>query len=303
MLGPEAGELLSTGKAILVSMRPRQWVKNVFLFAGLIFSGNLLAFSLVLLAWAGFVAFCLLSGGVYLLNDVWDYERDRHHPVKRHRPIASGQLDRRLALAAGVVILAAGLALSFRLLSGGFWALAGAYVALQVCYTLLLKHLIILDVMAVALGFVLRAVAGVVAIRVEVSSWFFISVLFLSIFLALGKRRHELRALGGQAAGHRMSLIEYNAGLLDQMTAAATASTITTYALYTMSTETISRLKTPWLPLTLPFVVYGVFRYLYLLYRHDLGGDPSEILLTDGPLLVNGLIWGVSVVAIIYFLR
>src|SRR5262245_50582701 len=253
----------------LASLRPRQWVKNLFVFAGVIFSQNLFT-PLIWLAVAAFVIFCALSGAVYLINDVADLEKDRLHPLKRFRPIASGALSCRAAIALAAGLFASSLAAAFAL-SRPFGLVALAYAALLVAYSFWLKHLVILDVLTVAAGFVLRAVAGAAAVDVELSGWLIICTILIALFLALGKRRHEYLALKGDAAAHRPILAEYSEGFLDQMIAVVTASTVTAYALYTMSPETVGKFHTRLLPLTLPFVLYGIFRYLYLLYRRELG--------------------------------
>jgi len=284
--------------AILEAMRPRQWAKNLFVFAGLLF-GQKLFTSRAALAVAAFAIFCALSGAMYLLNDVADREKDRLHPRKRDRPIASGRLSVSTALAAAVALLVVGLGAGVAI-SWPFAAVAAAYAALLTSYSVWLKHVVIVDVLVVAIGFVLRAAAGAVAIDVEISGWLLICTILLALFLALGKRRHEYLALGDAAAMHRPILAEYSAGLLDQMIAVVTASTVTAYALYTMSLETVAKFHTHLLPATLPFVLYGIFRYLYLLYRKQLGGNPSELFLHDGPLLVNTFLWFLVVLAIVY---
>jgi 4-hydroxybenzoate polyprenyltransferase len=284
--------------AVLVSLRPRQWVKNLFVFAGLVF-GQQLFTSAAGVATAAFVVFCALAGAVYLLNDVADRDRDRRHPDKRLRPVASGRLAVRPALAAAAILIVVGLAAAVWL-SRPFALTAIAYVGLLAAYSVWLKNIVIVDVLVVAIGFVLRAVAGAVAIGVAISGWLLICTILLALFLALGKRRHEVLTLEEGAAGHRPILAEYSAGLLDQMIAVVTASTVTAYALYTMSLETIAKFDSELLPVTLPFVLYGIFRYLYLLYRRQLGGNPSEIVLRDRALLVNTLAWLAVVLAIIY---
>lgn len=289
---------MSVLAAVFVSMRPRQWVKNLFVFAGVIFSRQLLT-PLVWPALGAFALFCGLSGAVYLLNDVADAGKDRLHPTKRLRPVASGALARPAALGAGVLILVGSLGLSFWL-SWRFGLVALAYGVLFVVYSAWLKHVVILDVLTVAIGFVLRAVGGAVAIDVEISGWLLICTILVALFLALGKRRHEYLALQGEAPAHRPILAEYSEGVLDQMIAVVTASSITAYALYTMSPETVAKFQTRLLPLTLPFVLYGIFRCLYLLYRHQLGANPSDLLLTDRALLVNTLLWMLSLIVIIY---
>ena len=279
-------------------MRPRQWVKNLFVFAGLIFAQKLFT-PLALVALATFAIFCALSGAVYLVNDVADRDKDRLHPTKRRRPIASGRLSVPAAVLAALLLVALSLIASLRI-SWSLAVVAAAYVTLLILYSVWLKHLVIVDVLVVAAGFVLRAVAGAVAIDVEISGWLLICTILIALFLALGKRRYEYLALGGAAAAHRPILAEYSAELLDQMIAVVTASTVTAYALYTMSPETVAKFHTHLLPATLPFVLYGIFRYLYLLYRRQLGGNPSELFLNDGPLLLNTFLWFLTVLAIVY---
>jgi 4-hydroxybenzoate polyprenyltransferase len=284
--------------AVITSLRPRQWVKNLFVLAGLIFAQKLFT-PLLWPALAAFALFCGLSGAIYLLNDVADYHKDRLHPTKRNRPVAADALPRGTALWIGVVLLVGCLGLSFWLSPPFGWA-SLAYGVMLVAYSLGLKHVVILDVLTVAAGFVLRAVAGVVVIDVEISGWLLICTILLALFLALGKRRHEALTLEGVAAGHRPALSEYSPALLDQMIAVVTASAVTAYALYTMSPETVGKFHTRWLPVTLPFVLYGVFRYLYLLYRRELGGSPSDLFLSDRPLLLNTLFWMAAVLFLIY---
>lgn len=284
--------------AILESMRPRQWAKNLFVFAGLLFSHKLFT-PLALVALGAFAIFCALSGAIYLLNDVADRAKDRLHPKKRERPVASGRLSVPVAVAAAVVLIALALGASVAV-SWPFAAVAAAYAALLILYSAGLKHVVIVDVLVVSSGFVLRAAGGAVAIGVEISGWLLICTILLALFLALGKRRHEYLTLGGDAAAHRPILAEYSAALLDQMIAVVTASTVTAYALYTMSPETVAKFQTHWLPASLPFVLYGIFRYLYLLYRRQLGGNPSELFLNDAPLLINSVLWFLVVLVVIY---
>ena len=286
---------------LVVSLRPRQWVKNLFLFAGLVF-GQKLFTPAVWTAGAAFLIFCALSGAVYLLNDVADRERDRLHPDKRHRPVAAGHLSVPAAVTAAIVLIVAGLAASVWL-SRGFALAALSYVALLTAYSAWLKHLVIVDVLVVAIGFVLRAVAGALAVQVAISGWLLICTFLIALFLALGKRRHEVLTLEGAAPQHRAILAEYSAALLDQMIAVVTASTVTAYALYTMSPETVAKFHTALLPATLPFVLYGIFRYLYLLYQRHLGGNPADAVLRDRALLLNTLLWTGSVLLIIYGTR
>ena len=285
--------------ALFVALRPRQWTKNLLVFAGLLFSRSLFDPESVGRSVLAFLLFCLLSGGVYLINDVVDAERDRNHPQKRHRPVASGRLPPALALGVGIALLI-GVSLAGLTLSIPFGAVAIAYAALLTAYSAGLKHVVIVDTLVIAAGFVLRAMAGVAVLGLPFSHWFLLCTSLLALFLTFGKRRHELIALEGGAVGHRPILSEYSPQLLDQMIAVVTASTVMAYALYTMAPDTEARLGTPLLPVTIPFVLYGIFRYLYLLYRHDLGGNPSEHLLTDRALLVDIALWGTTVVLILY---
>jgi 4-hydroxybenzoate polyprenyltransferase len=240
-----------------------------------------------------------LSGTVYLLNDVADVERDRLHPLKRRRPIASGALSSRAAIliALGLGLACVGLSV---LLGARFVACAAGYLGLNLLYSFRLKELVILDVLSVSLGFVLRAVAGGVAIAVQISDWLLVCTLFLALFLALAKRRHELVSLSDSAAGHRKILAEYSPYLLDQMIAVVTASCVIAYAFYTMAPETVQKYRTERLAWTIPFVLYGIFRYLYLVHQKEQGGSPTDILTTDRPILVNVALWAITIVWIVY---
>jgi len=289
---------VSPALALLASLRPRQWVKNLFVFAGVIFSQQMLT-PLAWTALGAFAIFCGLSGAIYLFNDVADAERDRLHPSKRLRPIASGELSRTTASIFGALLLAGCLAAAVRV-GVAFGLVALGYAALLTAYSVWLKHIVILDVLTVAAGFVLRAVAGAVAVDAEISGWLLICTILIALFLALGKRRHEYRSLARNAAAHRPILAEYSESFLDQMISVVTASTVTAYALYTMSPETVAKFHTRLLPVTLPFVLYGIFRYLYLLYRRDLGGNPSDLLVTDKALLFDALLWMLATFVIIY---
>jgi 4-hydroxybenzoate polyprenyltransferase len=283
---------------VVVSLRPGQWTKNVLVFAGLVF-GQKLFTSSSWVALAAFAIFCGLSGAIYLLNDIADRDRDSRHPVKRNRPIASGGLSIRIGGGVALVLLATGLAAG-AWLSTAFTLVAIAYIVLLGAYSVWLKHVVIIDVLAVAAGFVLRAAAGAIAVDVKISGWLLICTILISLFLALGKRRHEYLTLAGEAGHHRPVLMQYSPGLLDQMIAVVTASTVTAYGLYTMASETVAKFNTEFLPATLVFVLYGIFRYLYLLYRCHQGGNPSELLLNDRALMVNLIGWVAAVILIIY---
>lgn len=280
-------------------MRPEQWVKNLVLFAALVFGQKLGEPRAVLRSLLGFTLFCALSGAVYLLNDLRDLERDRLHPVKRHRPLAAGKLSPALAWMTAAGLASGSLGLAFFLPPAFRWC-AGGYLGLNLAYSLGLKDVVILDILAVAGGFVLRAVGGAVAIPVELSHWLVLCTLLLALFLVAGKRRHELTLLEAEAGEHRASLQEYSIRFLDQMITVVLAATLLSYCLYTMSADVVSKLHTKALPLTIPFVLYGIFRYLYLIHHRKKGGSPTRTLFTDLPLLVDVGLWTLSVAMILY---
>jgi 4-hydroxybenzoate polyprenyltransferase len=284
---------------LLVALRPSQWTKNLLVFAGLLFGMRLFVASAVARALAAFIIFCGLSGVVYLVNDIFDRDSDRRHPIKAKRPIASGALSVQTATVAAMVIAALALAGSIAL-GWPFALVAVAYLGLQALYSSSLKHVVIIDVLTLSLGFVLRAVAGAVAVNVEFSHWLLVCTILLALFIALNKRRHEITLLADDAATHRPILGEYSEYLLDQMIAVVTASTLISYVFYTISPETQEKFGTQWLGLTIPFPLYGIFRYLYLVHRREGGGSPSELLLADRPLLVCVALWAVAVAVIIY---
>jgi 4-hydroxybenzoate polyprenyltransferase len=289
----------STAASLFVSLRPDQWTKNLIVFAALIFAVKLLDPAALAYASAAFLIFCALSGAVYLINDVSDREQDRLHPLKRMRPIAAGDLSPGAALVFAAVLSVIALAASF-VLRPAFAAAAAAYLALFVVYTRSLKHIVILDVMAIAIGFVLRAVAGGLVIHVHVSNWLLVCTMLGALFLGLAKRRHEMTLLAEGAKGHRRILEEYDPYLLDQMIGVVAASTMVAYIIYCASPETHASFGTEWMVLTTPFPIYGLFRYLYLVHRKSGGGSPSDMLLTDRPLLACVALWGVAVVLIVY---
>jgi 4-hydroxybenzoate polyprenyltransferase len=289
---------MSLPRALLVSLRPHQWTKNLVVLAALAFSKHLFDGDAVARAAMAFATFCVLSGAVYLVNDLVDLERDRLHPTKRERPLASGALPVSTARAAALSLLVAGLLAGWGL-GPGFFACALSYLALNLAYSFALKDVVILDVLAIAIGFVVRAVAGALAIQVVFSDWLLVCTILLALFLALAKRRHELATLEN-AAGHRQALAEYSPYLLDQMIAVVTASCLTAYAFYTLAPETVEKYSTARLALTIPFVIYGIFRYLYLVHRKEQGGNPSDVLLADWPLLAAVALWAASVVLILY---
>jgi 4-hydroxybenzoate polyprenyltransferase len=284
---------------LLASLRPGQWAKNLLVFAGLLFGLRLFDASAVLRAGSAFLIFCLLSGVVYLINDVADRDSDRQHPLKARRPIASGALSVPAAIASAVLFGAIAL-LSALALGIPFLLVSVAYLALLGLYSGPLKHIVIIDVLTIAVGFVLRAVAGAVAVDVEISHWLLVCTILLALFISLAKRRHELLLLADGAASHRPILGEYSPYLLDQMISVVTASTLIAYVFYTISPETEQKFGTAWLGLTIPFPLYGIFRYLYLVHQRKGGGSPAELLLTDRPLLICVTLWAVVVALIIY---
>ena len=285
--------------SLLVSLRPQQWTKNLIIFAALIFGRRLGDPAAVVRSIEAFVVFCALSGVVYLINDVVDREADRLHPVKARRPIAVGDVTAgpaigvALALAAGAVAAAFALGSTFGLVSAGYLMLLGFYSGP-------LKRLVLVDVMTIAMGFVLRAMAGAVVVEVPISHWLLVLTVMLALFIGFSKRRHELVSLAGDAASHRENLGRYSAPLLDQLIAVTAAGTLIAYAIYTISPETIEKFGSGQLGLTLPFPAYGIFRYLYLVYQTDGGGSPAEALVTDRPLLLCVGLWGLAVITIIY---
>lgn len=289
-------------RAVFSQMRVRQWTKNLVLFAGVVFSHRYTEGSELLRACAGFLSFSLLASAVYVLNDLKDVEKDRIHPKKRFRPIASGRISVQFARGLLACLLLAGLAIGWGL-GIGFLAIGAIYFTLNVAYTLQLKNVVILDVMIIAMGFVLRAVAGVELLesRETISPWLLICTLFLALFLAVCKRRNERVLLADQAEGHRSTLQEYPPELIDQLVPVVTAATVISYATYTVSPQTVANFGTGALVYTIPFVVFGIFRYLYLVYRRQSGGSPSEVLLTDIPTLGNVLLWGLTVILILTF--
>jgi 4-hydroxybenzoate polyprenyltransferase len=290
-LGPAARR--STPRLLLEAMRPKQWIKNLFVFAGLAFAGRVTDPGDVALAIATFAAFCLASGATYLLNDVRDAEADRHNPRTASRPIARGDLSPGLALSAAGLAAAVALA-GAALVNWETLAVLGGYVVLQLAYSHGLKHVLFVDVMAIAAGFVLRAAAGGLAIDVPISSWLLLCTGLLAVFLGFTKRRAEAVAMGGSEQPRRAVLDHYSVGLLDELIAVVTPSTVVVYAIYA-----VTGAHTSWMLLTLPFVLYGVFRVLFLI--HHGGGlteEPAVIVYRDRPLLACVVLWGASAAAI-----
>ncbi len=297
--GASPGRRKSLPILLLNSVRPEQWTKNFFVFAGLIFGKQLLNPEAILAAIAAFAIFCGLSGAVYLCNDIADRDADRAHPLKRRRPLASGELGVPAALVFAALLFLTSIG-SAALISSTLALTSITYAVLLTLYSAVLKHIVILDVLAIAAGFVLRAAAGAIAVKVPISEWLLVCTTLLALFLALSKRRHELTLLTEGASGHRPILQEYSPYLLDQMIGVVTASTLVAYAFYAISPETASKLGTARLGVTIPFVLYGIFRYLYLVHLKREGGSPSTLLLSDRPLLACVGLWAMSVVLVLY---
>lgn len=284
----------------LRALRPHQWVKNAFVFAALVFSRKLTDPAAVVDSLIVFAGFSAIASSIYLVNDVSDFERDRVHPKKRNRPIASGKVGRRTALIMALVLAPVGLGL-------GFWlnvrtgSTLAAYGLMNLAYSFRLKHVVLLDVFIIAAGFLFRVSAGAFAIDVGISPWLLLCTFFVSLFLAMCKRRHEIESLGADAAEHRGILAEYSTRLIDQMISALAALTMMSYALYTIDPGVVAKLGTDALVLSLPLVLLGVFRYLYLVHRHDMGGSPTEVALTDRGVQVIVAAYLALTIVCIYF--
>ena len=285
---------------LIRSMRPRQWPKNAFVFVALLFDRKFFDPASVLPVVLAFVLLCLMSGAVYLMNDLADIESDRRHPTKRNRPLPSGRLNPRVAGAAAVLLAVFSLVAGY-LLKWELAAILLLYLVTQIAYTFRLKHVVLIDVLTIAAGFVLRIAAGVVVIEVErFSPWLYIFGGFLALFMALGKRRHELVLLGGEAANHRAILDDYNLDLIDRLQSIVTTSAVVSYSLYTFLAEGLPENHA--MMLTIPFVLYGIFRYLYLIHIRNEGGAPEEILLRDRPFQINLLFYGLMIFIALYWL-
>jgi len=287
---------------IIEAMRPAQWTKNFFIFAALVFARKFFDWPSFLKVAEAFLLYCLLTGSLYLFNDFMDLKEDRVHPIKSRRPLASGAISPGLAL----------IIFSFGSLAALLWALAlnwpfflitAAYFLLQVAYSFKLKHIVILDIFVLASGFVIRVAAGGLVINVPISSWLLICTSLLALFIGMSKRRHELVILEDKAANHRPILKEYSPYLLDQMISVVAASTVIAYCLYTISPETVEKFGTRNLIYSSIFVLYGIFRYLYLVHQKGSGGNPEELVIKDKPLLIDIILWGFFIFLIIYFMR
>ena len=298
-LGPTAGSSLDVSAPwlLLQSLRPKQWSKNALVFAALVFTYNLRNESMLATSVAAFAIFCMLSSAGYLLNDVFDISADRLHPVKRLRPVASGHLSLGVAALLSFTLAIGGIGLAFWL-RPNFGLVAGMYVLLTVVYSLWLKHLVLIDVFSISAGFVLRAAGGAAAIGVPVSPWLYVCTVLGSLLLALGKRRNELELLSGSARSHRKNLQQYSLELVDQLVVIVASATIMAYSLYTFSAEHLPRDHS--MMLTIPLVLYGIFRYLYLIRVKRQGGAPEDMLLSDPGLLCTVLGWAALSIAILY---
>lgn len=279
-------------KELIVSMRPRQWYKNLVIFIGIVFSLNLLNFNLWIDAVAAFAVFCALSGSVYLINDTLDIEKDRNHPKKRLRPVASGKLKPAHAMAFSLSIIITVIGIAY-LINALFLGAAITFFLLILIYSVFLKHVIIVDIMIISTGFVIRAVAGCLAVGVLISPWLIICAFLLALFLGIGKRRHELVLLGEKSGDHRKILDSYSTEMLDQMINITTSALIMSYSLYTFFTGKI------FIMLTIPFVFYGIFRYIYLVHTENFGGEP-EMLFKDKGMLMSVVLWVLLVISVLY---
>lgn len=297
-IGPSNSEALTTLRALLKAMRPRQWIKNVVVFAALIFDGKFTQPDLLLRTVAAFVLFCLVSSAVYLLNDLVDIEKDRAHPTKRNRPLAAGTLKPWVAVVAMFLLLGVSLPIAF----GLDWRLGVillGYFILNVGYSFYLKNIVIIDAMTVAAGFVLRVAAGAVVVGVErFSPWLYVCITMIALLIAFGKRRAELMALEGEAGNHRAILDDYTLPFLDQLIGIVTAATIVSYSFYTFSAENLP--DNHLMMLTVPFVVYFLLRYLYLIQVRKKGGSPDELLFKDKPLFITAILWGLFAAGVLY---
>jgi 4-hydroxybenzoate polyprenyltransferase len=287
----------SKAAALLRAMRPLQWTKNGLVFAALVFDEHVFEPSRLIESVVAALVFCAVSSGVYLINDLRDVEHDRLHPRKRHRPIASGEVSTREAGVVAAALIAVALCASW-LVRPAFTGVIFGYLALMIAYSYGLKRLVILDVFAIAGGFLLRAAGGAVAIAVPVSPWLYVCTLLLALFIGFGKRRHELATLEDTAGRHRANLDAYSLPMLDQIIGVVASATVMAYSLYTFDSPTVPDNHA--MMLTIPFVVYAIFRYLYLIHRHELGGSPEALLFADRPLLLCIIGWGLASVVILY---
>lgn len=280
-------------KNLIISIRLEQWYKNILLFAGIVFSLNILNISMWATVILAFIFFCMLSASEYLINDILDRKRDRKHPIKCKRPIASGQLKVSHAILFALLLIVVALVGSYLIVSIEFLIISASYLVLILLYSLIFRHLVIVDILVISTGFVIRAIAGCIAISVFVSPWLIVCTFLLALFLALGKRRHELVILGDEVEAHRASLSVYSTRTLEQMTDITTGALIIAYLMYTFFTDNY------YMMLTAPFAIYGLFRYLHLVHQKDFGGQP-EMMFKDKATLINLVIWALLVVLVLY---
>jgi 4-hydroxybenzoate polyprenyltransferase len=289
--------MIGPASAILESLRPKQWTKNAVVFAAIVFDGQLFELDNLLVVAVAAILFSLVSSAGYIFNDLRDTEADREHPAKRHRPIPSGRLNQSAAVITILAIYAVALPLAF-ILSPMFMAVLLMYILLMAAYSRWLKHLVIIDVLVIATGFVLRAVSGAVVVDIPISPWLYVCTILLALFLGFAKRRHELSLLETEASNHRRNLATYSIPLLDQFILIVASATVIAYSLYTFESQALPDDR---LMLTIPFVLHGVFRYLYLVHQKGVGGAPEQLVLEDRPLFFTVLLWGLMIVALLYF--
>ncbi|GAA0735055.1 decaprenyl-phosphate phosphoribosyltransferase [Clostridium oceanicum] len=282
-------------KAILQLMRPKQWIKNFFVFAAIIFSGNLLNLNLLKINIVTFILFCLTSSTIYVLNDIVDLEKDQKHPEKRKRPLPSGKVSKNTAIILDIVIFLVVMFTSYKFVSYRIMLIYMTYIITNIMYCFKLKNVVILDVMLITLGFVLRVESGSIATGVRVSPWLFLCTILLSLFLALNKRKSEIITLKDKRGSHRKILEDYSIELLDNMLTIVTPSILISYCLYTFSS-----VQSRSMMYTIPFVLYGIFRYQYLMTKNNIGGKPEDVFQKDIPFLVDIILWVLSIGVIIY---
>ena len=281
--------------SLLRLLRPKQWTKNVFVFSGLIFSQNILNPPLFAKTFQAFILFCMISSCVYIINDLVDIEKDKLHPTKKYRPLVSGDVNKRVAIIILSCLMLLSISGSFAL-DFKFGLIILSYFIINTLYSIKLKHIVIIDIMIISVGFVLRAISGAVVINVEISPWLLICTVFLSLFLALSKRKNELIVLEDNAKNHRKILGDYSIDLIEQMLPVVTSCAIISYALYTFTGA-----RTNIMMITIPFVIYGIFRYQYLTYKKGFGGRPESAFFCDKPFIINVLSWGISSILILSY--
>lgn len=283
-------------KAIVKLLRPKQWIKNFFIFAAIVFSGKFFNTHILYANVLTFILFCFTSSSIYVLNDIVDIEKDRCHPDKKNRPLPSGRVSKKQAIILDFFIVCAVLFFSYMYLSIKVSAILISYILINVAYCFKLKNIVIIDVMVITFGFVLRVESGSLATGVQVSSWLFLCTILLSLFLALNKRKSEIITLKDKSGSHRKILEEYSVGMIDKMLTIVTPSILMAYCLYTFSS-----VQSKTMIFTIPFILYGIFRYEYLMDKKNIGGKPEDVFGKDKPFLINIVMWGISVLVIIYF--